>query len=401
MNKKNIFFEKWYIATIIVFILVLSTASWIQFIKGMVNTISYHYSDKNKTNVVSSMEINSLEKEEDNNNIILKKVMAGCSFFDGKIKKVDSLWSVYKKKSFSNIDSEITYYSLGEISSIQVIKGNDKWLFYASRTDGDVIADFEGRNKYTSLEMDRITESSLLMQNEMEKRNIEFAVLVVPNKENVYAEYMPEKYVYSDLSRTEELVDYMKNRGVNIVFPKEQLIENKGLQEYYYYDTHWNQLGAYVGVKETLLIWDINLPDISDRTIYSKELYNNFHCCAEDDLAKMVGLSNIFSDEKEYEINGTISTDWDLFESEQDDEKISHFHNDMAINDAKIFLVGDSFRTSMVPSLREQFKDLYVVHRSYYSNDMLDEINPDYLIVEYVERYSDSIEDIEFLVRHN
>ena len=53
---------------------------------------------------------------------------------------------------------------------------------------------------------------------------------------------------------------------------------------------------------------------------------------------------------------------------------------------------------SQAPSLCEIFSDVYVIHRSYYRTALLDEINPDYLIAEYVERYSSKIGDIEFLI---
>jgi hypothetical protein len=53
----------------------------------------------------------------------------------------------------------------------------------------------------------------------------------------------------------------------------------------------------------------------------------------------------------------------------------------------------------MIPSLRETFSDVYVVHRSYYTADLLDEIEPEYLIAEYVERYSSNIGKISSLVK--
>ena len=63
-----------------------------------------------------------------------------------------------------------------------------------------------------------------------------------------------------------------------------------------------------------------------------------------------------------------------------------------------VLLVGDSFRTSMIPALSKVFSDVYVLHRSFYNAIMLDEIDPDYVIVEYVERYSENIGEVQNLI---
>ena len=141
------------------------------------------------------------------------------------------------------------------------------------------------------------------------------------------------------------------------------------------------------------------MPELPNRNTLSRTLNGYYHYHGEDDLAKMIGLRSIFSDEKEYEVDGTVQMDWTTYEEEQTSNKISHFYNENAIKNSRVFLIGDSFRSSMVPALREQFVDVYVVHRSYYTTKMLDEIHPDYLIAEYVERYSSEIGEIASLLK--
>lgn len=360
MKKQNQYLEKWYIGVVVLFVMAISAASWFQF----------------------------------------AKLSGGQLIREHRIEDVGSNWSVYEEASLCTVDSLVTYLALGEIKSLQVVKGLGKWLFYSDVTEGDSIADFEGTNIYEKHEMDMIADAALSVQEEMEKRGVEFVIAVPPNKENVYAEYMPEQYVHADVSRTDILVDHMKEKGVNVVSPKSELLDNHlDKQEYYYYDTHWNQLGAYVGVKDTLQAWNISMPELKDRNIRSKALYGNYHYCGEDDLAQVVGLRFLFKDEIEYEVDGTIAVDWESFEKEQRNGEISYFHNEEAPNKAKVFLVGDSFRTSMVPALREQFTDVYVILRYGYTADMLDEVDPDYFIAEYVERYSYEMEGIDYLVK--
>lgn len=312
----------------------------------------------------------------------------------------DLQWSVYKNDKLSKIDSLLSYYALGgEIISDQVAEGQDKWLFYKSKTDGDSISDFEGTGLHTPEEMEQVAQAALNTQEEIEKRGIRFVILVAPNKENVYSEYMPEIYKHAEISRTDILIEYLQNKGVNIVSPKKELLEEHSEHQLYYrYDTHWNQLGAYIGVRDTLQNWNISIPELSDRNISAESINGNYHYGCDDDLAKLVGLRSVFSDETDYEIDGNVPMDWTQFKIEQDNEIISHFHNDNAAVSSGILLVGDSFRSAMVPALKEQFEDVYVVHRLFYSPDMIDDIAPEYMIAEYVERQSYTIADIESLI---
>lgn len=386
--KKKI---QWHIIVIVAMVFLLSIASWLQILnKKAIETAS----DASGNNTASDA---ALPAQQQAQNRILYDT---CRSIDAAIDKADSTWSVYMKPFFSKIDTIVTYFGIGEIASVQVVAGSNKWLFYKSTIDGNPIADFEGTNRYSTQEMEMIAESALSIQNRLKDRGIQFVLFVPPNKENVYWEYMPDIYVHAEESSTDILIDFLQQKGVNVVSPKQDLIENHlTTQLYYYYDTHWNQLGAYIGVRNTLDFWNISMPELSNRNTLSKALKDNYHYCGEDDLAKMLDMRSFFSDEIEYEVDGTVPLDWATFEAEQTANMVSHYNNENAKNDSKVLLVGDSFRSSMIPALREQFVDVYVVHRFCYTPEMLDEINPDYLIAEYVERYSAQIDTIGSLLK--
>ncbi|MCF0111155.1 MAG: hypothetical protein HUJ58_04580 [Erysipelotrichaceae bacterium] len=374
--------KKWHVIIIVAIFVLISLLSWASSVISMGKYISTKVSD---------YRYGSVEEKDTVLNIV-----------DREIENISSKWSTYGTKKFSKIDAFFTYYMTGEIASSQVLLGNDGWLFYQSKTDGDSIADFKGTNMYTSRQLESMAQETLNVQNKLESMGIRFALFVPPNKENVYFEKMPENYIHCEKTRTDILVSYLQENSINAISPKNNLVENSSnTQVYYSYDTHWNQLGAYIGVKDVLSTWDINIPDLSARNILKQPLNGNYHYGGEDDLAKMVGLLSLFDDEIEYSIEGTTSIDWEVYGEEQDSNIISHIHNDNASHMKTLFLVGDSFRTSMIPALSEVFSDVYVVHRSYYKPDMLESIKPDYLIAEYIERYSYAIEDIGFLVDGN
>ena len=422
---------KWYIAVIVILILALSIASWVQFVQEAGKALDQQSSAASNTGVLTGSIYRSAETITPVTTIAsshtpvfavpaqgaagsntaenkekpsffqkcVRKVLRLCEYADQFTDKVDTWFSVFKRKDLSKIDTRVSYYLTKEVYAVQVLSGKGKWLFYKTKTDGDPIADYEGTNLYTEETMEKKARSVLAFQKKLADRGTKLAMLVVPNKEQIYSEYMPDTYVHAEKSRSDLLIEYLSEKGVNIVSPKKDLLDTHMSQQiYYYYDTHWNQLGAYIGVRNVLASWGISIPDLSERTYSSKNLYGNYHYCGQDDLARMVGLRDVLTDEIEYEVDGTVLMDWPTFEAQQSHKKGSHLVNENAPIKKSLLLIGDSFRPAMVPALREQFSDVYVILQDFYTPDVFNEINPDYLILEYSERYIHRIDKVKSLI---
>lgn len=292
-------------------------------------------------------------------------------------------------------NSWINYCIFGVPTSDRVIAGKEKWLFYGDVSDGNPVGDYEGTDSFSAEEINQMCETSLNVQNRLEEMGICFAVIIPTNKERIYAEYMPDYYTYSEASKTDLMIEALQEKNVHIINPKESLLNQASqYQLYYSYDTHWNQLGGYVAVCDILKPWKIKTERLTDLSILSSELSENYHVCAEDDLANMLNLrDSVFYDEIEYTIKENYEVDWSqlMYAS-------TYFNNKAAVNDEKVLLLGDSFRAAMIPALCTYFSEVYVVHHSSYTYDLLKEISPDYLIVEYVERHSDSLKELEYML---
>lgn len=321
---------------------------------------------------------------------------------DRLVGHIERLWdrSIYKKAEMSRLDSVLTYLSTGEIASGQIICGSEGWMFYKSPNDGNSMADYEGTNRYSNRELDSMLKAVMKTQKEAEKRGMRFAVLVLPNKENIYSEYMPKQYRHEPISSTDLLIDHLKSEGAYVYSPKEEMLDcHNEMQLYYRYDSHWNQLGGYIGLKTVLNDWGISLPALSEREVISRLLKDCRHDSANDDLARMAGLLRFFDDEMEYAVAGTLQPDWAAYDKEQSQGILSKYHNEDAKTDKTVMLVGDSYRTALIPALCESFREVGVIHRSSYQSWMLDAFRPDFLLTEYVERYSSEIAEIEFLFK--
>ncbi len=339
---------------------------------------------------IVSVEVDSPEpREEPAKENLLYKI-------DDLTARISNFWyvNVCRENEWSGIDSALTYMVTGEISSSQVLLGKEGWLFYKSEFDNDPIGDYDGTKQFTQDEMRIIGQGALHVQNVLEEQGIQFTVLLCPNKENVYAAYMPENYIHAEKSRTDLLAAHLANEGIAVVNLKEDMIrQNEAYPLYYSYDTHWNQLGGYVGTENLLLSWGIDYPSLDEREIVSQKLWECDNRECDDDLARLSRLQFVLDDELEHVVTGTFPVDWTDIEK----EGYIRFENPDAVCQDKILLVGDSFRRAMLPSLCERFREVYVVHRNYFEADMLHEIAPDYVIAEYVERYSGEMKDIESL----
>ena len=277
--------------------------------------------------------------------------------------------------------NSIVYYATGIFNSNHVIWGKDDWLFYSSTNSGDPIADYTGSNSFSQPELEQAKENMLSIQDSLLKRNIKFCLLVPPNKENVYSQYMPQKYKHTDKTRTDVLVEYLHNNGVNVVDAKEELITfDSKYRTYYKQDTHWNELGAYIATQKVLDTFDAELPDIDEGNIVQGDT-------TISDLADMVGLTNVFPNDYGFtsadikQVKGNIT--------EESIGEVKHYHNEKATQNESVLLIGDSFREAMVPAILLCFNNVYVVTKDLYSQDIIRNIEPNYVVLETVERLSD------------
>lgn len=305
--------------------------------------------------------------------------------FVGEVYHDTNYWGtlIPNRERVCQIDAWLSFTVTKNVYSEQVLFGKNRWLFYQAE---ETFRDYEGKNFYSEKELKELLQSTQAFEKLLDDKSVEFALLVAPNKEHLYREMVPSIYQYSEISRTDLLIEYLTENKICAINVFDALESYKNRYPLYYrYDTHWNQLGAYVGVSEIMKRWDLELTPLEKRTISSEPNADGETDC-RDDLAMMSGLQLTFQDEMYYTVDGTFQPDWKAFNANEDG--LTHFTNPDAMYNDTVFLIGDSFRKAMIPVLREQFADVFVVHRSSFQTKYLNEVSPDYVIVEYVERYS-------------
>ncbi|MCI2049108.1 MAG: hypothetical protein LKJ76_05235 [Lachnospiraceae bacterium] len=280
------------------------------------------------------------------------------------------------------------YKVLHSTQSDSVIIGKKGWLFYkGSQVNGeDPIADYEGTNLFTEEQLQQIAQNMTAARDELSSRGMQFVIMVCPNKERAYAEYMPDSYGrLTSRGREDQVVEYLqKNTDLTVVCPYETIEDYKAAnpqdQLYYKYDTHWNNLGSYIGARELLKTLDVEeLPDLStvERSDGHVPVY---------DLARLLHLGNQLKDDPAPVLEGIAEH---AITSEHNDALtvFRYTCTDGGEDDRKVFIIGDSFSTMMAPYVALRFNNVYEGFYYNYALSQLEEEQPKIVIYETVERY--------------
>jgi alginate O-acetyltransferase complex protein AlgJ len=143
-----------------------------------------------------------------------------------------------------------------------VVIGKDNWLF----TDvNESMADYRG--------LTHLSESQLAYTLEIVKsekaylKGIPLILVVAPNKESIYPEYMPEgiKKINKDTQLDQVLTYFKENSDIQIIDLRPVLIKAKSERQVYRKnDSHWNSYGAYLAYREIIGATGLTAHDLSD-----------------------------------------------------------------------------------------------------------------------------------------
>lgn len=256
-----------------------------------------------------------------------------------------------------------------------VINGREGWLFYA----GSNAINCYKRNSFFEEEyMQEIVENLTSLEEGVNKRGIKFRLLILPNKEEIYDEYMPAYYMKPDgPNRTDVLVDYIcQNSDISVVYPKDEMrTEKDAWQLYFKYDTHYNCLGVLIAYEQLIESLGKEREYLSDFEVQKAGMKGRLS--GKGDLENMMGFSGRFNYDYEYYVSEyPLLSDWERTE----------YSNSDSIYEESILLVGDSFRISLMPYFSKDFRSVKTIDFLACTEEILGEYQPDIVILELLER---------------
>lgn len=250
------------------------------------------------------------------------------------------------RQELADIDSRMKSKLFQTSSEKDVIIGKDGWLYYTPTQDDYVnnptISDHGTQNIVYNLKM---------LQDYTQSKGAKFLTAIVPNKNTVYPEYMPD-YVRpaQQNGNLENLSNAIQGTEISFLNLADVLIPAKDENPtpiYYQTDTHWNNTGALIGYPAMMG---------KIKTLYPN--YENSHYVTEPvhegDLWKMLYPTseeleneNIYDMEFSFEYQG-------LYRS-ADDILITTLNTGQESTDS-LLMFRDSFGAGIIPYFSEQFR---------------------------------------------
>lgn len=284
-----------------------------------------------------------------------------------------------------------------KIDAGQYFYGQDGWVFYDSikANNGNTLVDYYAEVYFDDEELEKMAQGINMAYDFYAKRGIKYYLIIAPNKEGLYSEYMPSHLQgdrVSDKSRMDLAVEYLqKHTDVNVINFREVLTASKhkyGVNLYYPGDSHWNEVGAYVAFEK--LSETLSLDGI--RGIPRKPLRK-----------EMIGLKGFYSSDLN-RLGGDedISYSVDFLSGKEgkavvslDNRFFEVWENPKAPVKKTVLMIRDSFGLALMPYLDKTFAKNVFAHNRYNKRHeldrLVDEYKPDIMIEEMVERYFDRL----------
>lgn len=277
---------------------------------------------------------------------------------------------------------DTSYFPLS-IAGGQTVLGRFDWLFY--RGDAS-LSYYQGESILGEQEQQALLAQMRELQDVCDEKGITLLFMIMPNKEQVYPEYMPTMNVAEGKKRVETYVDYIRaHSDINIIYPLRELTDAKVFYDTYYaYDTHWNNAGAYIGEQAILAALGKETTPIGTLPHVKTNI-------TARGLIATGGLR-----EEDY----PPGTDIELFYKPEvalvasEGQKSGIFGYTpkytavTAAEDKRRFvLLGDSFRAWMIPYLEKDFGELCLVQREDMALAKSEIQAADILVLSAVERF--------------
>ena len=188
-----------------------------------------------------------------------------------------------------------------------VVIGKDNWLF----TDvNESMADYRGLTHLSESQLSYVLEIVKGERDYLKSKGIPLILVVAPNKESIYPEYMPDniKKIGHDTQLDQVLRYFKENSDINIIDLRPILIAAKSERQVYRKnDSHWNSYGAFMAYREIIGATGLTAHDLGD---YNEVVSTNEDGDNSGDLSRALKMEDMYPETeviKRYELKDVVS----------------------------------------------------------------------------------------------
>lgn len=273
---------------------------------------------------------------------------------DGKVLSymdfaIDEFMNHALKKSEVDTYDDTVEFPLKYLNNSKVIMGQSDWLFLGELN----IPYYTGEKNFKNeSEIKEYIKPYEKLKKECDKVGKNLVIMICPEKEEIYPEYMPTLEIKDEVERPIKIRDYIaSNSDVKYLYPKEELLKyKKNYMLYKKYDTHWNPVGAYIAsneIKKALNIDTIPLRKMKLEKVAVLDADLVFYANTSINNLPQTFTYKFLNYKKDSEVETLYVKDPLIHDSYK-------VHSTGGI-DRKVFLIGDSFREATEEFLNRDF----------------------------------------------
>jgi alginate O-acetyltransferase complex protein AlgJ len=285
----------------------------------------------------------------------------------------------------------LAWRGLGVSSAPESVIRADPWLFLR---DEHVVEDFRRVDPFSARQLD--AWRAVLEQRAawLARRGIRYLIVIAPNKETVYAEFVPASFARAPgPSRLTQLRDHLATTTrLDFVDLTDALMARKADGRLFHFtDTHWNDRGAFVAyqaIVNRLRPW---FPEL--RGLELRELTIAPRVTPGGDLARMAGLKNDLPEPQEQLVLSpalarvTLADGSPVTFDRIDVGGVGRFETRAPSGEvASATIVRDSFGEGLIPYLSRHFQSATWIWTYDFPAELIERQRPRVVIEELVER---------------
>lgn len=290
---------------------------------------------------------------------------------------------------FINTYSELDV-KLGNQFFDNSIIGKNHWLIYIGEKS---LADFQNSAPYSESELETIQKNLDGLSEKLAAQGIRLFVVVPPNKNTIYPEYLPPQIpVIGPESRLDQVLNYQKERGhVQILDLRPVFFKARGERQIYFKtDTHWNEFGAFIAYQEIIKALRPWFPNLKPHQLDDYELIPAQNT---GDIAVNMIKSQALKEDSIH-LKPLFTQEYSSMTWYHENQLITTYNLQTRSPDSslpRLVMYHDSFGTFLQPFLPEHFSQAFFIWGELSDTTFILDEKPDIVILEITERYLDKL----------
>lgn len=258
----------------------------------------------------------------------------------------------------------------GASTTDQVLIGSHNWMYYAG-----TLNDYLSRSVMSDRKVFNAIHNLSLMQDYVEARGSRFILAIAPNKNSLYDQDMPYYYVKEEMENNyQKLKQAMDAAGIHSVDLFSAFREEDEVL-YLKRDSHWTNRGAVLAYNQIMRETSMDYETYEDVPYEVRKEHLG-------DLTEM-----LYPLASELEENEYYQRDWSFsYVNEVTDNMDVWIETSNPAGENTLLMYRDSFGESLLPFFADVFENGYFSRLVPYNLTNVDIYQPDYTVIERVER---------------